>query len=208
MHTHTYNIAGYGEVIVIVNGDWSGDATVKWGRREVKPCSGSFDPGKPDRTRAVYDHEVKIPGEMLQALGQRVGVDVVRDKVISALEDFDFEDARGAARGSSALVHYNDMKGTPTTCGPGKYTNDPAKVTCTTCRALLGRDDATSDDAATKPMPVEAFKKWLYAIADQGGAVSLEDDKRKYNRKRDTMIGSIDSLVRRMRPWLKEEDHG
>jgi hypothetical protein len=68
MHTHTYQTKEYGEVVVIVNGDWSGDAIVRW-----------------NFLGNAYSEAV-LPGNLLLAISKVAAVDMVRDRLISVLE--------------------------------------------------------------------------------------------------------------------------
>lgn len=72
MHTHRYQTKEYGEVVVIVNGDWSGDAIVRWGFTSNEPTARCS--------------EAIIPGNLLLEISKGAAVDIVRDKVISTLE--------------------------------------------------------------------------------------------------------------------------
>lgn len=72
MHTHRYKTEEYGEVVVIVNGDWSGDAIVRWGFTGKEPT-------------AKYSEAV-IPANLLLEISKGAAVDMVRDKLISTLE--------------------------------------------------------------------------------------------------------------------------
>lgn len=72
MHTHRYETKEYGEVIVNVNGDWSGDAIIRW----------NFSGKEPSRKYS----EAIIPACILLGISQQAAVEFVRDKVISALE--------------------------------------------------------------------------------------------------------------------------
>ena len=69
MHSHTYETKEYGGVVVLVNGDWSGEATVRWNFR-----------GQKDYSEAV------LPAALLLEISKRGAVEAVRDTVISALE--------------------------------------------------------------------------------------------------------------------------
>ena len=71
MHTHRYKTEEYGEVVVIVNGDWSGEAIVRWG----------FNGNKPDQCS-----EAVVPANLLLEISKGAAVDMVRDRVISVLE--------------------------------------------------------------------------------------------------------------------------
>jgi hypothetical protein len=72
MHTHRYETKEYGEVIVIVNGDWSGEAIVRRGFTSKEP-------------NAKYSEAV-IPANLLLAISKEAAVDMVRDRMISVLE--------------------------------------------------------------------------------------------------------------------------
>jgi hypothetical protein len=72
MHTHRYETKEYGEVIVIVNGDWSGEAIVRWN------FVGEKEPMK-------YSEAV-LPANLLLAISKVAAVDMVRDRLISVLE--------------------------------------------------------------------------------------------------------------------------
>jgi len=72
MHTHRYQTKEYGEVVVLVNGDWSGDAIVRWGFSGKEPT--------------IKYSEAVIPGNLLLEISKRAAVDIVRDRLISALE--------------------------------------------------------------------------------------------------------------------------
>lgn len=68
MHSHSYATKEHGEVVVLVNGDWSGEAKVRWNFRGH------------DYSEAV------LPAALLLAISKRGAVETVRDTVISALE--------------------------------------------------------------------------------------------------------------------------
>lgn len=68
MHTHVYEVEGYGKVHVFTNGDWSGNAIVNY-----------QDDGK--------KKEVEIPAKLLLEISKQGAVDFVRDRMISALEN-------------------------------------------------------------------------------------------------------------------------
>jgi hypothetical protein len=68
MHTSQYKVDGYEDVRIFHNGGWDGDAIVAW-----------TEPGKPQEM-------VTLPAALLLALGRPVAVDIIRDRVISALE--------------------------------------------------------------------------------------------------------------------------
>ena len=74
MSTSRFDVDGFGDVVVILNGDWSGEATVKWGRHV-------------DMSGVVYDHEVALPAPLLQSLSRQASVDFVRDHLIGVLEE-------------------------------------------------------------------------------------------------------------------------
>lgn len=69
--TRIYDIPGFGEVIVNVNSDYSGEAYIRW-EREGEPLVA-----------------VRIPGELLLTLGKQAGLDYVRRETISFLEQLD-----------------------------------------------------------------------------------------------------------------------
>jgi hypothetical protein len=71
MHTHRYETKEYGEVIVIVNGDWSGDAIVRWNFRGDR--LGEYS-------------EAVLPANLLLQISKGAAVDMVRDRMISVLE--------------------------------------------------------------------------------------------------------------------------
>jgi hypothetical protein len=54
--------------VVIVNGDWSGDAIVRW------------------NFRGNEYSEAVLPGNLLLEISKVAAVDMVRDRVVSALE--------------------------------------------------------------------------------------------------------------------------
>ena len=68
MHTHEYKVDGYEDVRVHHNGGWDGDAIVAW-----------TEPGKKQQT-------VTLPADVLLALGNAAAKDMIRDKMISVLE--------------------------------------------------------------------------------------------------------------------------
>jgi hypothetical protein len=72
MHSHSYEVEGYGKVVVLVNGDWSGEAIVRW----------NFHP---DETSMKFAEAV-LPAKLLLELSKQGAVGIVRDQVISALE--------------------------------------------------------------------------------------------------------------------------
>lgn len=68
MHTSEYKVEGFEDVRVFHNGAWDGDAIVAW-----------TEPGKSQA-------RVTLPAALLLALGKPVAVGIIRDRVISTLE--------------------------------------------------------------------------------------------------------------------------
>jgi hypothetical protein len=68
MHTTEYKVKGFEDVRIHHNGGWDGDAEVCW-----------TEPGKKQQ-RAV------LPAVLLLALGKPVAVDIIRDRIISTLD--------------------------------------------------------------------------------------------------------------------------
>lgn len=62
VHTHTYDIPGYGKVHVNVNSDWSGEAIIFW-----------TDDGQNVQTR--------LPALLLFALGEKAAKTCLRQKI-------------------------------------------------------------------------------------------------------------------------------
>lgn len=77
MHTSTYEVPGYGEVHVIHNGGWDGEAEVVW-------------------TDGGEDRRVAVPAKLLVRIGMKVAVDFVRSEMIGTLEQME-ANADGAA---------------------------------------------------------------------------------------------------------------
>lgn len=77
MHTSTYEVPGYGEVQVLHNGDWSGEAEVVW-------------------TDGGEDRRAAVPAKLLVRIGMKVAVDFVRSEMIGTLEQME-ANADGAA---------------------------------------------------------------------------------------------------------------
>lgn len=72
MHSHSYDVEGYGKVVVLANGDWSGDALVRWNFRSGDKAM--------DYTEAV------LPAKLLLEISKLGAIDIIRDRVISTLE--------------------------------------------------------------------------------------------------------------------------
>jgi hypothetical protein len=72
MHTHSYQVEGFGKVVVNVNGDWSGEAIIRW----------NFHP---DESSMKFTEAV-LPAKLLLELSKQGAIGIVRDQVISALE--------------------------------------------------------------------------------------------------------------------------
>jgi hypothetical protein len=70
MHCLTIQVKGVGDVYINHNGDWSGDAIIRWGD------------GK-DR------QEVVMPAAIFLEVSKRSAIAMVRDSVISSLEQID-----------------------------------------------------------------------------------------------------------------------
>jgi hypothetical protein len=77
MHTSKFQIRGYeGDVVVIHNGDWSGDAEVIF----KEAVFGEWD------KKPKPEQRVTIPGRLLAGLAIPVTQRMMSDKIISFLE--------------------------------------------------------------------------------------------------------------------------
>lgn len=72
-HIKNITTANYGEVTIYHNGDWSGKVKIIWVERPK---------GQPAVVKSV-----ELPGIILTKLGYIAAVDVVKNKIVSALED-------------------------------------------------------------------------------------------------------------------------
>jgi hypothetical protein len=76
MHTSTFKLSDYkGDITVVHNGDWSGDAEILYQEKGVK---GILPDGE--------KQSVKVPGRLLVELSRKVAVEAVKNHLISVLE--------------------------------------------------------------------------------------------------------------------------
>jgi len=81
-HSSSYKIPGYkGDVVIIHNGDWSGDATVVF----TEEVHGPWD------KEEKVEKRVEIPGGLLVALGLPVAKEYVLMKVASSLDQIEVD---------------------------------------------------------------------------------------------------------------------
>lgn len=80
-HSSEFKIEGYkGTVLVLHNGDWSGDATIRYQEKGVK---GILPDGEPK--------EIQVPGRLLIALALPAAKKFVIGEVISNIEQIDVD---------------------------------------------------------------------------------------------------------------------
>ena len=70
MHSHSYEVEGYGKVVVLSNGDWSGDAIIRWNFHGTK--------------EAVKYSEATLPGKLLLEISKLGAIDLIRDHGLDA----------------------------------------------------------------------------------------------------------------------------
>jgi len=79
-HSSSFKIPGYeGDVVVIHNGDWSGDATVVF----KEAVHGSWD------KEEKVEKRIEVPGRLLVALGLATAKQFVMTQIIRTLEQVD-----------------------------------------------------------------------------------------------------------------------
>lgn len=91
MHTSYFQLPDFGEVIVIHNGDWSGDAIVRWGPILKNPAHDGYTSGDKE-----YAHEVTLPAGLLLGIGRRQALNFVRDQVLDFIGNLKYEDMEKA----------------------------------------------------------------------------------------------------------------
>lgn len=75
MTTSEFDIEGYGRVVVNHNSDWSGEAKIRWHAKGTQ--------------RNYYGQEVEFPASLLLELGKRAAIEMVKDELISFLEQLE-----------------------------------------------------------------------------------------------------------------------
>jgi|KBSSwiStaDraftv2_1062776.scaffolds.fasta_scaffold3448049_2 hypothetical protein len=79
-HSSSFQIPGYdGDVVVIHNGDWSGDATVVF----KEAVFGSWD------KKEKLEQRVEIPAKLLVALALPVAKEFVLSEIVRTIEQID-----------------------------------------------------------------------------------------------------------------------